>query len=82
MCAGGPPNPVTPIRVHSLATTLSGTGLSECGVVTKSLCPSGVSLCGLDVSGSIVVGVDILAIAMGVAMFAILLALVSGIDRI
>jgi len=50
--------------------------------VTKSLCASRDSLCGRDVCAFILVVMDVVAIVIGIAMFAILLAIVEGIDRI
>jgi hypothetical protein len=48
----------------------------------KSLCEAGKSSRGRDGTPSIVMAVDFVAIAIGIAMFAILLLMLEGIDRI
>ena len=50
--------------------------------VTKSLCRLRASLCGRDASASIVLAMDVVAIVLGIAAFAILLLLIEGIDRV
>jgi hypothetical protein len=50
--------------------------------VTKSLCAQGESSRDRDVLTAIVIAMDIVAIVLGLAMFAILLALIEGIDRV
>ena len=50
--------------------------------VTKSLCPMPGSLCRCDLTVSIVNAMDVVAIVLGIAMFAILLYIIEGIDRI
>jgi hypothetical protein len=49
---------------------------------TTSLWVDAVSLCGLDGGGARIVDMDVVAILIGVAMFALLYALIYGIDRI
>lgn len=51
-------------------------------IVTKSLCDSGKSSCARDALRVIVVHMDVVAILIGIAMFAILLLMIEGIDRI
>jgi hypothetical protein len=48
----------------------------------KSLCALRGSLCGCDVTAAIVPGMDVVAVALGIAVFAILLLLIEGIDRV
>jgi hypothetical protein len=50
--------------------------------VTKSLCGLLGSLCGRDVRVCIVTDMDVVAILLGIAMFAILLLIIEGIDRV
>jgi hypothetical protein len=50
--------------------------------VTKSLCRTPRSSRGRDAQASIVVVMDFVAIALGIVMFAILLTMLEGIDRI
>ncbi len=51
-------------------------------VVTKSSCRRAALLCGRHGRGSRVIGMDIVAILIAVAAFALLLALVEGLDRV
>jgi hypothetical protein len=48
----------------------------------KSLCRLPGSLCSCDVTLAIVSAVDVVAIVLGIAVFAILLLLIEGIDRV
>jgi hypothetical protein len=50
--------------------------------VTKSLCGRRGSSCGRDVRASIVLAMDVVAIVLGILMFAILLLIIEGIDRV
>jgi hypothetical protein len=50
--------------------------------VTKSLCRVANSLCERDGRCLIVVSMDAVAVILGIAMFAILLLIIEGIDRI
>ena len=51
-------------------------------VVTESLCVSAGSSRGRDARASIVLPMDVVAIVIGIAVFALLLLLIEGIDRI
>jgi len=50
--------------------------------VTKSLCESPGPLCARNAWASIVIAMDVVAIALGIVMFLVLLALIEGIDRV
>jgi hypothetical protein len=52
------------------------------GAVTKSLCRTPRSLCDRDALRSIVVRMDVVSIVLGIVMFAILLLIIEGIDRV
>lgn len=51
-------------------------------VVTKSLYAEPRSSCGRDALASIVLGMDIVYIVLGIVMFLILLLMIEGIDRV
>jgi hypothetical protein len=51
-------------------------------IVTKSLCATGGSSRERYARASIVLIMDVVAIVIGIAAFAILLALIEGIDRV
>jgi multisubunit Na+/H+ antiporter MnhC subunit len=51
-------------------------------VVTKSSCAARQSLWERDVARAIVLAMDAVAIVIGFAMFAILLWMIEGIDRV
>ena len=50
--------------------------------VTKTSCARAQSSCERDAGPAIVTVMDVVAIVLGLAMFAILLALIEGIDRV
>ena len=50
--------------------------------VTKTSCAEAESSRDRDVLTAIVMAMDVVAIVLGLAMFAILLALIEGIDRV
>jgi hypothetical protein len=52
------------------------------GAVTKSLCAVNGLLCDRDVTSTILRVMDVVAIVLGIAMFAILLMIIEGIDRV
>jgi hypothetical protein len=49
---------------------------------TTSVCPGSISAWPLDLTGTTIVAMDLIAILLGVLMFSALLALVWGIERI
>jgi hypothetical protein len=51
-------------------------------VCTKSVRDTPVSVCGLYATGAMLIGMDIVAVALGLVMFAVLFALIYGIERI
>jgi hypothetical protein len=50
--------------------------------VTKSLCAEGGSSRDRDAGRAIVTVMDIVAVVLGLAMFAILILMIEGIDRV
>jgi hypothetical protein len=71
--------PITPIR-GSIWSDYAFDPLQP--AVTKSLCLSPESSRGRDAAGFIVIAMDVVAIILGIAAFAILLLMIEGIDRI
>jgi hypothetical protein len=51
-------------------------------IFTKSVCPGRASSRRLDAGGPRIAAMDIVAIALGLLAFLLLLALIEGIDRI
>jgi hypothetical protein len=49
---------------------------------TESVCAPGLSACGLHGGRSKIQPMDVVSILLGILMFAILLAIIEGIDRI
>jgi hypothetical protein len=52
------------------------------GAVTKSLCTGRESSRDRDVLTAILMAMDLVAIVLGIAMFAILILMIEGIDRV
>jgi hypothetical protein len=52
------------------------------GFFTRSLCRAGVSARGVDGRASTIFDMDAVAVLIGIFMFAVLYALIYGIDRI
>jgi hypothetical protein len=50
--------------------------------VTQSLCGLSGSLYDRDATSTILLAMDVVAIVLGIAMFAILLLIIEGIDRV
>ena len=50
--------------------------------VTKTSCTRAQSSCERDAGPAIVMAMDVVAIVLGIAMFAILILMIEGIDRV